>query len=141
MPLDLSSFFLTTIDFEDAHKIFQTSLSKSTDSNYPPYNIVKVEQNLYRITIALAGFTKDNIEILIEENILMVRNIYKDKNNDRNIYLYKGIATRSFEKKFRLAESVRVNSAFFENGLLNIDLIKINAGKKKPFKIEIKDWI
>jgi len=139
MPLDLSSFFLTTIDFEDAHKIFQTSLSKSTDSNYPPYNIVKVEQNLYRITIALAGFTKDNIEILIEENILMVRNIYKDKNNDRNIYLYKGIATRSFEKKFRLAESVRVNSAFFENGLLNIDLIKINAGKKKPFKIEIKD--
>ena len=141
MPLDLSSFFLTTMDFEDAHKIFQTSLSKSTDSNYPPYNIVKVEQNLYRITIALAGFTKDNIEILIEENILMVRNIYKDKNNDRNIYLYKGIATRSFEKKFRLAESVRVNSAFFENGLLNIDLIKINAGKKKPFKIEIKDWI
>ena len=141
MPLDLSSFFLTTIDFEDAHKIFQTSLSKSTDSNYPPYNIVKVEQNLYRITIALAGFTKDNIEILIEENILMVRNIYKDKNNDRNIYLYKGIATRSFEKKFRLAESVRVNSAFFENGLLNIDIIKINAGKKKPFKIEIKDWI
>ena len=141
MPLDLSSFFLTTIDFEDAHKIFQTSLSKSTDSNYPPYNIVKVEKNLYRITIALAGFTKDNIEILIEENILMVRNIYKDKNNDRNIYLYKGIATRSFEKKFRLAESVRVNSAFFENGLLNIDLIKINTEKKKPFKIEIKDWI
>ena len=69
----------------------------------------------------------------------MVRNIYKDKNNDRNIYLYKGIATRSFEKKFRLAESVRVNSAFFENGLLNIDLIKINTEKKKPFKIEIKD--
>ena len=70
MPLDLSSFFLATLDFEDAHKIFRTSLSQNTDSNYPPYDIIRVEQNLYRITIALAGFTKDNVEVMIEENIL-----------------------------------------------------------------------
>ncbi len=139
MPLDLSSFFLATLDFEDAHRIFRTSLSQNTDSNYPPYDIIKVEQNLYRITIALAGFTKDNVEVMIEENILIVRNIYKDKTDNDYEYLYKGIAMRSFEKKFKLAESVRVNNAFFKNGLLNIDLIKINIEKKRPFKIQIKD--
>ena len=76
---------------------------------------------------------------MIEENILIVRNIYKDKTGNDYEYLHKGIAMRSFEKKFKLAESVRVNNAFFKNGLLNIDLIKINIEKKRPFKIQIKD--
>tara|TARA_B100001248_G_C27396756_1_gene466113 strand:+ start:2076 stop:2498 length:423 start_codon:yes stop_codon:yes gene_type:complete len=138
MPLDLSSFFLATIDFEDAHRIFQSSLSKNTQSNYPPYNIIKLNQNLYRVTLALAGFTKDSIAILLEDNILCVKSIFKDQ-EDQYEYLYKGIANRSFEKKFQLAENVRVQNAFFKNGLLNIDLIKIKMEKKEIIKIEIKD--
>ncbi len=138
MPLDLSSLFLATIDFEDAHKMFQTSLSKKTNSNYPPYNILKLNQNLYRITLALAGFSKEEIEILLEDNVLFIKSINK-KHNDINEYLYKGIANRSFEKKFQLAENVKVNNAFFKNGLLNIDLIQIKPEKKKIFKINIQD--
>ena len=138
MPLDLSSLFLATIDFEDAHKMFQTSLSKRTLSNYPPYNILKLNQNLYRITLALAGFSKEEIEILLEDNVLFIKDINKDY-NDNNEYLYKGIANRSFEKKFQLAENVKVNNAFFKNGLLNIDLIQIKPEKKKILKINIQD--
>lgn len=138
MPLDLSSFFLATIDFEDAHKIFQSSLSKNTQSNYPPYNIIKLNQNLYRVTLALAGFTKESIAILLEDNILCVKSIFKDQ-EDQYEYLYKGIANRSFEKKFQLAENVKVQNAFFKNGLLNIDLIRIKMEKKEIIKIEIKD--
>lgn len=138
MPLDLSSFFLATIDFKDAHKIFQSSLSKNTQSNYPPYNIIKLNQNLYRVTLALAGFTKENVAILLEDNILCVKSIFKDQ-EDQHEYLYKGIANRSFEKKFQLAENVKVQNAFFKNGLLNIDIIKIKMEKKEIIKIEIKD--
>ena len=138
MPLDLSSFFLATIDFEDAHKIFQSSLSKNTQSNYPPYNIIKLNQNLYRVTLALAGFTKESIAILLEDNILCVKSIFKNQ-EDQYEYLYKGIANRSFEKKFQLAENVKVQNAFFKNGLLNIDLIRIKMEKKEIIKIEIKD--
>ena len=138
MPLDLSSFFLATIDFKDAHRIFQTSLSKNTQSNYPPYNIIKLNQNLYRVTLALAGFTKESIAILLEDNILCVKSIFKDQ-ADQYEYLYKGIANRSFKKKFQLAENVKVQNAFFKNGLLNIDLIKIKMEKKEIIKIEIKD--
>ena len=138
MPLDLSSLFLATIDFEDAHKIFQNSLSKRTNSNYPPYNILKLNQNLYRITLALAGFSKDDIEVLLEDSILFIKSVNKE-HSDNNEYLYKGIANRSFEKKFQLAENVKVNNACFKNGLLNIDLIKIKPEKKKILKINIQD--
>ena len=138
MPLDLSSFFLATIDFKDAHRIFQSSLSKNAQSNYPPYNIIKLNQNLYRVTLALAGFTKESIAILLEDNILCVKSIFKDQ-EDQYEYLYKGIANRSFEKKFQLAENVKVQNAFFKNGLLNIDLIRIKMEKKEIIKIEIKD--
>ncbi len=138
MPLDLSSLFLATIDFEDAHRMFQASLSKRTHSNYPPYNILKLNQNLYRITLALAGFSKEEIEILLEDNILFIKNIDKDY-DDNYEYLYRGIANRSFEKKFQLPENVKVNNAFFKNGLLNIDLIQIKPEKKKILKINIHD--
>ena len=140
MPLDLSSFFLATLNFDDAHRLFQTSLSKNTNSNYPPYNILKLNQNLYRISIALAGFSKENIEILLENNILYVKSILTDNSTDyKHEYLYKGIANRSFEKKFQLAENVKVNNAFFNNGLLNIDLISVKPEKKKIIKIDIKE--
>ena len=138
MPLDLRSLFLATIDFENAYKMFQISLSKNSHSNYPPYNILKLNQTLYRITIALAGFSKENIEILLEDNVLCIRSIAKEA-IDNYEYLYKGIANRSFERKFQLAENVKINNAFFKNGLLNIDLIKIKPEKKKVVKIDIRD--
>ena len=76
----------------------------------------------------------------MEDNILCVKSIFKDQ-EDQYEYLYKGIANRSFEKKFQLAENVKVQNAFFKNGLLNIDLIRIKMEKKEIIKIEIKDLL
>ncbi len=138
MPLDLRSLFLATIDFENSNKMFQTSLSKNANSNYPPYNILKLNQKLYRVSLAIAGFSKEDIEILLEDNVLCIRS-NAQKTADNYEYLYKGIANRSFEKKFQLAENVKVDNAFFKNGLLNIDLIKIEPEKKQVVRISIQD--
>lgn len=135
MALDLTSLFLSTININEVHKIVQTSLAKNNNSNYPPYNIIKLSETIFRISIALAGFTKNNVEILLESNVLIIRSINK-KSVENLEYLYKGIANRAFEKKFQLAENVKVTSAYFKCGLLNVDLEKMNQ-KKKLIKIDI----
>ncbi len=137
MPLDLSHLFHATIDLENFNRLLKSSLSKSTNSNYPHYNILKLDENNYRISLALAGFSKNNVEILLEENILVVRSILTP-NLDKNEYLYKGIANRAFQKKFQLAENVKVDNAFFENGLLNIDLLKFKPARTKVMRINIQ---
>ena len=137
MPLDLSHLFHATIDLENFNRLLKSSLSKSTNSNYPHYNILKLDENNYRISLALAGFSKNNVEILLEENILVIRSILSP-NLDKNQYLYKGIANRAFQKKFQLAENVKVDNAFFENGLLNIDLLKFKPAIKKVMRIKIQ---
>ena len=113
-----------------------SSLTKSNSPNYPHYNILKLDINHYRISLALAGFSKNNIEIKLEDDILIIRSIidYVDKKE----YLYKGIANRSFQKKFQLAKNVKVDNAFFHNGLLYIDLLKLKAETKKIIKIDIQ---
>ena len=137
MPLDLSYLFHATIDLENFNRLLKSSLSKSTNSSYPHYNILKLDENNYRISLALAGFSKNNVEILLEENILVIRSILTP-NFDKNEYLYKGIANRAFQKKFQLAENVKVDNAFFENGLLNIDLLKFKPERKKVMRINIQ---
>ena len=138
MLLDLRYLFHASIDLENLHKLFQSSLSKNTSSNYPYYNIIKLNANKYRISIALAGFTDRDVEVLLEENILIVRSIITG-NIDNNEYLYKGIANRSFQKKFQLAKNVKVDNAFFKNGLLNIDLLELKPEIKKIMKINIQN--
>ena len=135
MALDLTSLFLSTININEVHKIVQTSLAKNNSSNYPPYNIIKLSENIFRISIALAGFTANNVEILLDSNVLIIRSVNK-KNVENLEYLYKGIANRAFEKKFQLAENVKVTSAYFKYGLLNVDLEKMSQ-KKKITKIDI----
>ena len=137
MLLDLRYLFHSTMDLENFHKLLKSSLSNNNTSNYPYYNILKLKHNKYRISLALAGFSKNDVEILLEENILTIRSMITE-NNDNNEYLYKGIANRSFQKKFHLAENVKVDNAFFKNGLLNIDLLSIKPEIKKVMKINIK---
>ena len=101
MPLDLSYLFHSSMGFDDLYKVLQNSSTKNQNSNYPPYNILKLSETLYRISIALAGFSKNDIELTIESNILNIRSI-KFSKRDTNEYLYKGIANRAFEKKFQI---------------------------------------
>ena len=99
MLLDLRYLFHSSIDLENFHKLLKSSLSNNNTTNYPYYNILKLKHNKYRISFALAGFSKNDVEILLEENILIIRSIITE-NIDNNEYLYKGIANRSFQKNF-----------------------------------------
>ena len=108
-------------------------------TNYPPYNIVKTSDEKYAIELAIAGFSKKDIDIETKENTLVIKTIdKKDDEEDKTEYLHKGISARSFKRSFSLADDVVVKGATFENGLLIIDLERIVPEEKKPRKIAIK---
>tara|TARA_B100000073_G_C23427632_1_gene449892 strand:+ start:140 stop:604 length:465 start_codon:yes stop_codon:yes gene_type:complete len=112
-------------------------ISKLSTETYPPYNIEQISSNLLRITIAVAGFEKKDLEINLEGNQLQIKGFKKDENDDR-IFLHRGIATRQFQRNFVLADGIEVEGASMENGLLSVDLSQpINSEESK--KIEIKD--
>ena len=107
-----------------------------TSNGFPPYNIRKGGDYTYAIEMALAGFSKDDIEIEVAEGLLTVRSIKENDENDSNIY--RGISYRKFNRKFTLADDIVVNDASLENGMLNIKLERIVPDAKKPRKITIK---
>ena len=112
-------------------------ISKLSTETYPPYNIEQISSNLLRITIAVAGFEKEDLEINLEGNQLQIKG-FKREEDDERIFLHRGIATRQFQRNFVLAEGIEVEGASMENGLLSVDLSQpINSEESK--KIEIKD--
>ena len=112
-------------------------ISKLSSDSYPPYNIEQISQNSLRITVAVAGFKKDELDVSLEGNQLQIRGNKKDDERDR-IFIHRGIATRQFQRNFVLAEGIEVEGASMENGLLSVDLSQpINSEESK--KIEIKD--
>ena len=112
-------------------------ISKLSTDTYPPYNIEQISSNLLRISIAVAGFEKRDLEINLEGNQLQIKGHRKDDSDER-IFLHRGIATRQFQRNFVLAEGIEVEGASMENGLLSVDLSQpINSEESK--KIEIKD--
>ena len=112
-------------------------ISKLSTESYPPYNIEQISSNLLRITIAVAGFEKADLEINLEGNQLQIKGFKKEETDER-IFLHRGIATRQFQRNFVLAEGIEVEGASMENGLLSVDLFQpINPEESK--KIEIKD--
>ncbi len=97
-------------------------VSKISSDGYPPYNIEQLGENALRITLALAGFTMNDLSITIEDNQLVVRG--KQKEDGTRVYLHRGIAARQFQRSFVLAEGIEVSGAWLDNGLLNIDLVR-----------------
>jgi molecular chaperone IbpA len=132
---DLSPLFRSTIGFDRLSRLLDASLA--TDSvAYPPYNIEKVGENAYRVTMAVAGFGEKDIDITFQDNALTVRG--KAEPEAEGIqYLHRGIAGRAFERRFQLADHVEVESARLENGLLFVDLVRRIPEALKPRKIEI----
>ena len=104
------------------------------DTNYPPYNIIKQGNNRYAIELAVAGFSKDDIEITNEDRDLIVKASKEQKDAE---YLHKGISTKTFEKNFRLAEHVQVVGADLSDGMLSIELEVVLPDEKRPKRIEI----
>ena len=113
--------------------------SNQQSSNYPPYNIRKISDNDYKIEVALAGYSKDDIELELKDSTLTVRNKQKEKvvNDVSNDVIHKGISTRQFERAFTISEDIKVKNAELQNGLLNIVLERIVPEEKKARLINI----
>jgi molecular chaperone IbpA len=135
--LDLTPLFRSSVGFDRLDKLFDAAMRDAArDVSYPPYNIAKVAQDKYRITMAVAGFSPEDVEIVAHENVLAVKG--NNKESEQGVeYLHRGIAQRAFEHRFQLADHVKVVGATLENGLLNIELEREVPEAMKPRKIEI----
>jgi molecular chaperone IbpA len=131
---DFTPLFRSTIGFDRVADMLGSALA-SEAGGYPPYNIETTGENAYRITMAVAGFTDSEISIVQQENELLVAGERKGQDDGR--YLYRGIAGRSFERRFQLADYVKVTAAKLENGLLQVDLVRELPEALRPRKIAI----
>ena len=137
--LDIPSFDKFFVGYEPMLKRFeeaQTTLSKVIP-NYPPYNIVKVDENKFVIEMAVAGFGKHNLDLEFQDGTLVISGSTAVNSDEENQYLYKGIADRSFTRKFSLADTVEIKGADLVNGMLKVWLENIIPDSKKPKKIDI----
>ena len=130
-----------SVGFDSIFEEFDRMLESTEryNSNYPPYNIRKLSDNDYKIEVALAGHSKDDIVLELKDNTLTVRNKTKEKvvNDESNGVIHKGISTRQFERSFTISEDIKVKNAELKNGLLNIDLERIVPEEKKARMITI----
>lgn len=135
--IDLSPLYRSSVGFDRMASLLDTALRSDTSaSGYPPYNIELIAENQYAITLAVAGFEEDDLEIEVENGVLRVTG-NKPKENEQKEYLHRGIANRAFERKFSLAEHIEVQGAALKNGLLTIGLIKNIPEAMKPKRISI----
>ena len=132
--IDFSPLYRSAIGFDRLATLIESAASNG-NAGYPPYNIEQLGDSDYRISMAVAGFTQEELELSFQENLLMVKG-NKQADAERN-YLYQGIAERGFERRFQLADYVRVKGADLKNGLLHIDLVREVPEAMKPRKIEI----
>jgi molecular chaperone IbpA len=137
---DFSPLYKSTIGFDHLVSILDQLSAAETDNGYPPYNIERVDENNYRISMAVAGFSETDLDIEIKEGTLRIAATKSpDNGQDRaeSVFLHRGIASRNFERRFRLAEHVEVTGARLENGLLHVELRRELPDAMKPRKIEI----
>ncbi|MFN3743476.1 MAG: Hsp20 family protein [Hyphomicrobiaceae bacterium] len=136
-PFDFGPLYRSTVGFD---RLFQLLDSvggvESEASTYPPYNIERKADNQYRITMAVAGFSKDELDIQVKEQSLTVKGEKKSDDKDRQ-FLHRGIATRAFERRFQLADHVEVTGADLQDGLLHIDLVRNVPERLKPRTVQI----
>jgi molecular chaperone IbpA len=134
---DLSPLYRSTIGFDRLGSLLDTLGSFENEApSYPPYNIERVSENAYRISMAVAGFSEGDLDIEVKENTLTIRG-EKHVEQESSTFLHRGIAARSFERRFQLADYVVVKGASLENGLLHVDLVRELPEAMKPRTIEI----
>jgi len=134
---DFTPMHRATIGFDQIADMMDRVMSKDAGANaYPPYNIEKTSDDGYRISIAVAGFSDADLAVEVKEGALFISARKADEDIERN-YLHRGIATRAFERRFHLADHVRVSGASHEDGMLHIDLTREVPEALKPRQIEI----
>ena len=136
---DFSPLFRSTIGFDRLTNIMDTAMRQSDATEaYPPYNIQKTGENSYCITLAVAGFSEEELEIVSHEGKLVIEGRVKsNEENKENIFLHRGIAGRAFKRSFQLADHIKIMGANLSNGLLNVELVREIPEELKPRKIEI----
>ena len=132
---DLSPLFRTAIGFDRMARLIDTAQDAPSASSYPPYNIAKTGENTYRLTMAVAGFGQEDLEITARDNQLIVAGKVKD--DAAGELLYRGIAGRAFERRFALADHIVVDGADLQNGLLHVALKRVVPEALKPRRIAI----
>jgi len=134
---DLSPLYRSAIGFDRLANMLDAASRNEQQPSYPPYNIELTGENAYRISMAVAGFSQDELEILSESGNLVIRGEKAEEQVERQ-YLYQGIAARNFERRFQLADHVRVENATMADGLLHVDLVREIPEAMKPRRIEIR---
>ncbi|MGB0747706.1 MAG: Hsp20 family protein [Magnetospiraceae bacterium] len=137
--LDFSPLFRSTVGFDRLERLMDSAMSlDQAGSAYPPYNIESLDENSYRISMAVAGFGEDDLNIEVKEDTLTVSGkIARDEKADQPKYLHRGIANRAFERRFQLADHIRVVGASLVNGLLHVELVREVPESAKPRTISI----
>ena len=134
---DFAPLYRATVGFDRIADLMDRALSTDVAQNtYPPYNIEKTAEDAYRISIAVAGFTPDELSVEVKDAALVVT-ARKAPETAEKTYLHRGIATRAFERRFALADHVKVSGAVHEHGMLHIDLLREIPEAMKPRRIEI----
>lgn len=136
---DFSPLYRSAVGFDHLASLLDSiSTTERTTSSYPPYNIELLKEDEYRITMAVAGFSEDDITLEVENNTLTISSSREDDSKDagRN-YLHRGIAERNFKRQFKLADHIKVTGATMTNGLLHVDLVREIPEAMKPRQIAI----
>ncbi|MEW6641578.1 MAG: Hsp20 family protein [Pseudomonadota bacterium] len=134
---DLTPFYRSTIGFDRLFNLLDQSAAE-TAPGYPPYNIERTGDNAYRISVAVSGFSQDELSIVAKENTLTIKGEKSAAEaKDKSEVLYRGIAARAFERVFQLADYVQVKGASLQHGLLHVDLVREIPEAKKPRQIAI----
>lgn len=137
MRFDLSPLYRSTVGFDSLASMLDQVASFDNEANtYPPYNIERLTENDYRITMAVAGFCKQDVQVEVKENTLSIRGEKTETDTERT-FLHRGIASRAFERRFQLADHVEVRGADVKDGLLSVDLEREVPERLKPRTIEI----
>jgi molecular chaperone IbpA len=134
---DLTPYRRSTVGFDRLFDLIENNARLQQTDNYPPFNIERVSDDRYRVTLAVAGFKADEIDITAQQNLLQVSGRKEEAAEDRAKFLHLGIANRNFDRRFELADFVRVDAATLADGLLTIELVREVPDAMKPRKIAI----
>lgn len=133
---DFTPFYRSAIGFDRLFQMLDQASGFDSEGSYPPYNIERTGDNAYRITLAVAGFNDDELKVEVKEQTLTISGTKSAETKDKT-YLHRGIAARSFERRFQLADHVDVTGADIQNGLLHVDLVRNVPERMKPRSIAI----
>jgi molecular chaperone IbpA len=136
---DISPLLRSSIGYENLNRLVEfAGRVDGSESTFPPYNIEKLGDGAYRIAMAVAGFAENELDLTVQENTLIVTGAAQpEAEGDARVFLHRGIAKRAFERRFQLADTIKVTGASYANGLLNIELVREIPEHKKPRKVTI----